>query len=450
MHSKKIIVIGGNAAGPSAAAKAKRVDPNADIKMFEAGEFISTGTCELPYLISGDIEDYRKIIFFDEKSFFEKKGVQVYTRHKVDSIDRKNRNLQITNLKDDSKHIYSFDKLIICTGSLPKKIPELTNQLNNVFYLKSVRDYLNIKKYCNNYSVKKVLIMGSGYIGLEATDAFTSQGIKVELMEKEQCTMPNGEIELQNLIAETIRKHGVEFHGSMERQKFIIDENVVKGIKREGRVKEYDLVLVSTGVAPNNSLSVNAKLEMGAFGGVKVNSRQQTSDHNIYAAGDNTEVFNLITNRPEYIPLATLAHSQGHVAGANAAGGHGISKPVVSNISVKIFDKTYSSVGITSQIAKELHLNYKTVSAISSNLVSVMPESSKVFGKIVFNPESRRIYGASFFGREEVVGYADIISTLIQNNIQGDKLFEINFNYTPPRSPFINLLSILGRKIREA
>ncbi len=450
MNSKKIIVIGGNAAGPSAAAKAKRVDPNADIKMFEAGEFISTGTCELPYLISGDIEDYTKIIFFDEKSFFEKKGVQVYTQHKVDSIDRKNRILQIMNLKDDSKHIYSFDKLIICTGSQAKKIPELTNQLKNVFYLKSVRDYLNIKKYCNNRSVKKVLIIGAGYIGLEAADAFTSQGIEVDIMEKEQYPMPNGEIELQNLIAETIWEHGVEFHGSMERQKFIIDENVVKGIKREGRVREYDLVLVSTGVAPNNSLSVNAKLNMGAFGGVKVNSRQQTSDHNIYAAGDNTEVFNLITNRPDYVPLATLAHSQGHVAGANAAGCHEISKPVVSNISVKIFNKTYSSVGITSHEAKKLHLNYKTVSAISSNLVSVMPESSKVFGKIVFNPESRRIYGASFFGKEEVVGYADIISTLIQNNIQGDKLFEINFNYTPPRSPFINLLSILGRKIREA
>lgn len=449
MKSKKIIIVGGNAAGPSAAAKAKRLDPNADVIMFEAGDFISTGTCELPYLISGDIDDYKKIIFFDEKSFLEKKGVKVYTKHIVENIDRLKKTILVKNLVEDSQQTFKYDKLILTTGSIVKKNPTLSDNLKNLFYLKTVSNFLQIKKYCDENNVNNVLIIGAGYIGLEVADAFKMVGKNVIVLDSHEHPMPNSEPEIQHLIKDTISEHGVDFIGNAGAVKYIIEDNFFKRFKFEGRMKEIDLVLVAIGFAPNSSLALKANLEMGAFGGIKVDSRLKTSDPNIFAAGDNIEVINKVTNRPDYMPIATIAHQQGHTAGANAAGAFEIMKPIVKNIAVKIFDRTFASVGLTSSEVSKMRYNSKSVSAITYNKVSVMPGSSKVFGKIIYNPDTKLIYGASFFGKEEVIGYADIISSFIQNRNSGDKLSEISFNYTPPSSPFINLLSILGRKIVE-
>jgi len=449
LKTKKIIVIGGNAAGPSAAAKAKRVNPEAEVIMFAAGEFISTGTCELPYLISGDIDDYKKIVFFDEKSFLEKKGVKVFTKHFVENIDRIRKIIQVKNLVDENVKTFSYDKLILTTGSVAKKIPVLSNNLKNLFYLKSVSDYLQIKNYSDNHNVKNVLLIGASFIGLEVADAFKSSGKNVIILDSQEHPMPNSEIEIQHLIEDTMTEHGVEFIGNAGATQYIIEENILKGFKYEGRTKEIDLVIVAIGFAPNNSLAVKANLDLGAFGGIKVDSKLKTSDPNIFAAGDNTEVVNQVTNRPDYMPIATIAHKQGHIAGANAAGAYEFMKPVIKNIAVKIFDKTYSSVGLTSNEVQKMRYVSKSVSAVSYNIIKVMPGSSKVFGKIIYNPDTKLIYGASFYGKEEVIGFADMIASFIQNKTPGDKLAEINFNYTPPRSPFINLMSILGRKIVE-
>jgi len=449
MKENKIIIVGGNAAGPSAAAKAKRIDPDAEVIMFEAGEFISTGTCELPYLISGDIDDYKKIVFFDEKSFLNKKGVKVHNNHVVEKIDRLRKTIYVKNLIDESEKRFQYNKLILCTGSVVKNIPTLSDNIENLFYLKSVSNYLQIKNYCNENNVQNILIIGASFIGIEVADAFKAINKNVIILDSQEHPMPYSEPEIQHLIKDTLTEHDVEFIGSAGAVKYIIEENRLKGVKYEGRVKEVDLVLVSIGSAPNTSLALNANLELGALGGIKVDSKLKTSDPNIFAAGDNTEVINKVTNRPDYMPIATIAHQQGHTAGANAAGAFEIMKPIVRNIAVKIFDKTYSSVGLSSSEAKKLKYNSKSVSAITYNIIKVMPGSSKVFGKIIFDPDTKLIYGASFFGHEEVIGYADIISSFIQNRLAGGKLSEVCFNYTPPRSPFINLLSILGRKIEE-
>jgi len=449
MKSKKILIVGGNAAGPSAAAKAKRVDSDAAVIMFEAGDFISTGTCELPYLISGDIDDYKKIVFFDEKTFLEKKGVKVYTKHLVENIDRMRKTILVKNLIEESEQTFQYDKLILATGSIVKKIPTLSDNIENLFYLKTVSNYLQIKNYCDKNSVQNVLIIGASFIGLEVADAFITAGKNVIVLDSQELPMPNSEPEIQHLIKNTMTEHGTEFIGNAGAAEYVIEENRLKGIKFEGRLKEIDLVLVSIGFAPNTSLALKANLEMGAFGGIKVDSKLKTSDPNIFAAGDNTEVINKVTNRPDYMPIATIAHQQGHTAGANSAGAFEFMKPVVKNIAVKIFDKTFASVGLTSSEVTKMRYISKSVSAITYNIIKVMPGSSKVFGKIIYNPDTKLIYGASFFGKEEVIGYADIISSFIQNKISGEKLSEISFNYTPPRSPFINLLSILGRKIAE-
>ncbi len=445
---KNIIVVGGNAAGPAAAAKAKRTDKSANVILFEASPFISTGTCEMPFIISGKIESYKKVVFFDDKSFYEKKGVKVFSRHKVEKINSRAKTVTVRNLETDEIKEYEYDKLILTTGSKPKVIPPLAKGYSNLFYLKSIPDLIKIENYLQTTNVKTALVIGAGYIGLETAEAFTEKGMEVTVVELEELPLPGAEPEIRNLAREELKEKGVRFFGGIPYE-FLFEGERIKGIKIEGRILEFDLVLSAIGVKPNTELAEQAGLELGRFGGIKTDAKQKTSDWNIYAAGDNVEITNAVTGKADYFPIATIAYSQSHVAGANAAGGNEFSLPVVPNIAVKIFDKNYASVGLTEAKAKEHFSNVKTVSAIGFSLIKVMPGSEKVFGKLVFETDTKRILGASFWGAKQTAAYADLVSALIRAKADYRTLAEIDYNYTPPLSPFINILSILGKKAKD-
>ncbi len=443
----KIIIVGGNAAGPAAAAKVKRIAPNADIVMFEASNFISTGTCELPYVLSGEIKKYEDIIFYDPDKFEKEKGVKVFVNHLVEKIDRKNKIIFVRNINLQTTFGKKYDRLILATGSRAKKIPGFSSELKNVFTLKSIGDLISIQSYLRNNSVKNILIVGSGYIGLETADALKKLGYNVSLLEKESSPMPGSEVEIQHLISDILEKNNIEFFEGADAVKYNKKDDKIISVKIAGRISDFDLIITAIGFEPNNDLAVVAKLELGKYGGLKVNNKLQTSDPNIFAAGDNIEVINKITGQYEYIPLATLAQKYGHIAGENAAGGNVFVSPVVKNIGVKIFDKYLVMVGINSLQAKLKNINFISVTAVVPNLVKVMPHSQNVFGKILIEKRSKLIIGACFLGGNEVSGYGDLIASFINNKTKADELAKINYNYTPPLSPFVNLLSVLGRKI---
>jgi len=446
---KRIIVIGGNAAGPSAAAKAKRVNPDAEVLLFEAGEFISTGTCELPYLFSGEIKDFNKIIFFTPETFLKEKGVQVFNNHIVKEIDIKCKGISVINKKTNSIVEFEYDKLILTTGSTPNEISDLPFTLENVFSLKSVQDYIKINSYLSSRKVQKILIVGSGYIGLEVADSLNKADYQVSILEKEQLPLPLSDKEVQFLIQDLLTKNSINFLSNDDQTKFIIGQNKLSQLKYNGLYIDFDLAIIAAGIMPNNRLATESGLKIGFHGGLIVDSKLKTSNPNIYAAGDNIEVKNFITRKNDYMPLATHAHSYGHIAGENAAGGNKIAEPVILNSAFQLCGKFISQVGLTLKQAEEFYVNSNSVSAVANNKVKVMPDSNKVFGKIIYDKYSQLILGASFVGSQEVSGYADLISIMIRNKISAMSLAETNFNYTPPLSPFVNLLSILGRKIKE-
>jgi NADPH-dependent 2,4-dienoyl-CoA reductase/sulfur reductase-like enzyme len=448
-RNKKIIIIGGNAAGPAAAAKAKRTDNNADVMMIEAGEFISTGTCELPYVLAGEIRDYQKIVFYSAETFEQEKGVKVLTSHLVEKIDRTKKTITVCNLKTGERFNLDYDKLILCTGSRPKIFSALPKSLSNVFTLKSVSDLIKIKNYISENKVFKALVIGAGYVGVEIADALKSLQLDVTLLDKEPLPMTSLEDETRRLVLDCLINKGVEYIGGSFDIKFNHNGNKFLSIKNEGRTIEYDIVLAAIGFEPNNNLAISSKLEIGTYGGIKVDQKLKTSDPNIYAAGDCIEIVNRITNRPDYIPLATIAHQCGHAAGENAAGGNVSVQPFIKNIAVKIFDKSLVCVGLNSVEAKQNGFTPISVHAITPNIIKVMPNSGNVFGKIIFDKNSGQILGANFFGNNEVIGFGDLICSMIIFKTKAKELANINYNYTPPLSPLINLLSILGRKIER-
>ena len=448
-RQNNIIVIGGNAAGPAAAAKAKRTAPDASVLMIEAGDYISTGTCELPYLLSGEIKEHEEIVFFNPETFEKEKGVKVLTSHFVEKIDTSKRIILVKNRKSGHKFEQPYDKLILSTGSKAKNIQAIPDNLENVFTLKSVADLLLIKSYLEINNVKNILIIGSGYIGLETADALISKGYIITMLEKEKLPMPGIEDETRNLAADLLKKNNVEYYGGVENVKYNHDGRKFKSVRLDGRVLEYEMVLLSVGFEPNNDLAVSSKLEIGRYGGIKVDQKLRTSNPNIYAAGDCIEIVNLITGRPDYFPLATIAHQAGHIAGENAAGGNAQFQPVVKNIGIKLFGRTLTAVGLNSTEAKAHGYNISSYSAVVPNLVKVMPKSENVFGKILIDKNTKQILGANFLGGTESVGYGDLISSLIRIKAKASELARINFNYSPPISPFVNLLSVLGRKIER-
>lgn len=449
MRNRRIIVISGNAAGPAAAAKAKRFNSSAEVILIEASPFISTGTCELPYLVSGVIDDFKKILFYDEKSFAEEKNVKVYTRHFVESIDRKNKKLEVRNLVEGSIYNFDYTSLILCTGSIAKHIIPLQPEIENCFYFKNVNDYLKLSKFLKG-DKKKFAIIGTGYIGLELTEAITSQGHEVILFEKENFPMPSAEPSIQKLILELLNKNSlVNFIPAETEIDWIKDEKMITAVKLGSRIIEINGVIAAAGFEPNSQIAISSGLGIGRSNGISVNKKLQTSDPIIFAAGDCIEVKNFITNQFEFLPVATLAQQTGHVAGENAAGGNAQFESVIKNVSVKIFSNYFAQIGITELESNRNNINCNSVEATANNLVQVMPDSKSTYGKIVFEKSSRRILGASFFGAREVDGYSNLISSLILQRTKVDHLSEINYNYTPPLSPFINLLSILGRKANQ-
>ncbi len=450
MKPGEIVIVGGNAAGPAAAAKAKRINPDAEVTIFESGSYISTGTCEIPYVLSGDVQNYKDVLFYSPETFKKEKGVDVFIKHFVEEINKKEKKVVVRNLINNNLFEYKYDKLILATGSNAKTLPNFPSDAQNVFTLKTISNLIEVKKYIQQNHVKNAAVIGSGYLGLEIVEALNKLNLNVSLIEKESLPLPSTEVEISYLIQELIKNRDITFYGNASNFKIYYDEKqkIITSLEIEGRLLEFDIIFVAVGFTPNISLALNSKIEIGKTGAIKVDNKLRTSDQNIFAAGDNIEVINAVTNRPDYIPLATIAHQCAHAAGENAVGGNVHIEPVIKNVAFKIFDKYFVSVGLTSIEAEKNGFYFSTVSDIQPNLVKVMPESSNVFGKIIYEKNSKRILGAAFLGGREVSGYGDLISAFIKTKQSAELLSKINFNYTPPLSPFINLLSVLGRKIK--
>jgi len=252
---------------------------------------------------------------------------------------------------------------------------------------------------------------------------------------------------LGDQILQILNQNKIEFIGNSDNVEPVISGDKLLGVKLIDKFIETDLVLLSIGFEPDTYLARNAKLEIGKTGAIKVDRYLKTSDRFIFAAGDNIEVINAVTGKPDYIPLATHAYELGHIAGENSAGGNLKYDPFVKNISVKIFDKFFTSVGLSYSQALKNGFEVEASFVKARNLVGIMPSSDYVLGKVLADKNSKRLIGGSFLGGKEVSGYADLLSALIKLKTPASTLSTINFNYTPPLSPFINLLSIIGKNI---
>ena len=438
---RRILVIGGLAAGPSAASKAKRVNPEVEVILFEEGSYISYGICELPYYIGGMIRDQRKLIVYTPEELERKKGVIVKTLHRVEKIFPTKRKMLVHDLTKDESVEYPYEKAIITAGSRTRRLNLPGEDAQNVFIVKSYEDGIGIKKYLDTEQPRKAVLIGGGYIGMEMAEVLTSSGLETTLLHRSDLPMAGLEVETRRAVADQLIEHGVHFVPNVQIESFVREAPRLSGRGRVARVLtnkgvfDSDLIILSIGVEPEVELAKDAGISLGETGAIRVDERQRTRTDNIYAAGDCCEVRNLVTNRPMYLPLATVASKAAWVAGENAAGGNAFFKGAIRAIAVKVFDLEVAQVGLGVEEAAEYGFDVAKELIQSHSKVAIMPGSKEITVILIFDKKSRRVLGANLFGGEGVTLRANTLAVAIQHRLTVDEVSQLDLAYAPPFSP---------------
>ena len=440
----KIAVIGGVAAGTSAAAKARRKNKNAEIVLFEKDYDISYAGCGLPYYISEVIEGREKVVINSPEDFSKKYNIDVKVGHEVLKINTDNKNLKYKDLSTNKEEKYDYDKLIITTGASPVMPPIPGHDLENIVPLRTVSDADRIKELVNKKDMKKATIVGAGLIGLEMAESFQEAGLEVSVIEKLPHVLPIISDEMSELVENHLREKNVNLIVGDGVSEFAGNKSVEKVITEKGKEIETDLVLMSIGVKPNVGLAKEAGIEIGETGAIAVNEKMETSIDDIYAAGDCAESKDLITDNPAWVPLGSTANKQGRTAGENAAGGNYEHKGILKTGITKIFDLTVARTGLLASEAKENGFEVEEVKIKGVDHAGYYPNLNKLHLKGVFDKNTNKILGATVIGENGADKRIDVLSTAIYSGLTANDLFQIDLAYAPPYSTPKDAAAVLG------
>jgi len=427
---RKIVIIGGVAAGASAAVKARRTDEEAEIVLLERGPHASFANCGLPYLISGVIGDREQLLVIPTERLAGRYMLDVRLRHEAIRIDRAAKTVEVRQAEDGRVYRETYDKLVIAAGSRPLR-PELPGgELAGVFTLSTVEDAVAIREYIQNNEVHFGAIIGGGYIGLECAEALVTLGLRVALLERLDQVMPTLSREMTAPIMAQLAGNGVDVHLSAEAEALLGREHL-KGLRlRGGEEVPADLLIIAAGVAPELELARESGLQVDL--GIVVDEWMRTSDPEIYAAGDIVLSRNLAGGNPMRVPLAGPANKQGRVAGCNAAGGDLRFAGVVGASVVKVFDLTVGRVGMHEEDARRAGYDPLVSYTHSSHHATYYPGAEVMAIKLIAERLGGKLLGAEIVGGAGVDKRLDVLATAIYAGLCVKDLEQLDLAYAPP------------------
>lgn len=425
---KELLIIGGVAAGATAAARARRIDNEVNITLLEAGADVSFANCGLPYYIGGDIAYRSSLILASEETFDEQYKVKVHTNTEALEIDRSNKQVKARNIQTGEEQTFSYDSLILAQGGKPVVPPLPGVDKDHVFQLWTLADMDRIDHYIKDKEPKKAVVVGGGFIGLEMVEALTKRGLHVTLVEMAKQVMPNLEGEFAGFITKELLDYKVKLKLGKSLQA-IEDTHI---LLNDGSTIDTDFVLLSVGVRPTLQLAKDAGLQIGGSGGLQVDNFLRTSDPSIFAAGDMVEIEHSQFGKRVRMPLAGPANRQGRIVGENALGGSVSYKGVSGTSIVKVFEAVAGSTGMGLQAAKAAGFSADAVVVHKASHTSYYPGSEKVSLMLVFDRENKKVLGAQAAGRVGVDKRLDVIATAIAGGLTIDDLAELDLAYAPP------------------
>ena len=431
----KILVIGSVAAGTSAAAKARRNSEQCEITVLEKGNDISYSGCGMPYLISGLVQQRQQLTPRDTEFFKERYNVNVRLHNQVEEIKPSEKVILVRDLGSNEQYIMPYDKLIICTGAMPI-IPSLPGvDLPNVVALRSMADLDILLDRLQASKPQKACVIGSGLVGLEMTESLTANGIEVTLIEKATAIMPYLDEDMAAWARLALERNGVNLVVGDEVTAIEGDSLGVKQvITRNGLQMETDLVILAVGVKPNVDLAQTAGIKIGSLGGILVNQYLQTSEPDIYAAGDCIETVSLITGNPIYRPMGSTANKTGRLAGQNCFGNQAAFNGVLGTSICKLFNTTIGLTGLTEQDARQHGYIPEVAHLIKPNHPDYYPGSSELIIKVIADKNSGRLLGGQVIGQEGADKRLDVLATCIYFKAHVNDLFQLDLAYAPPYS----------------
>lgn len=450
---ERLVVIGGVAAGMSAASSFKRLRPEAEALVIERDHFISYGACSLPYYISDDIKDINALLSLTPEAAQKDRGISVLTRHEAMSIDPATKTVVAVNLDTNEKKAIPYDKLVIATGGLPVVPPFPGVGLKHIYTLRNLHDGVEIKRFVNQWlsfepcigahcvyenplgiakRPMQAVIVGGGSIGMEMCEAFRKRSVEVTVFEKMDRVLGTMDTRITDIIEERIALEGVKLKKGYSVEGFESDDGEVARVKTDQGVFAADIVLLVIGSRPNTSLAVGAQIEMGAQGAIKVDDYLRTSVPDIFAAGDCAESKHIVTGKKVYIPLGATANKQGRIAGENAAGMMNVFEGVAGTAVTRIFDLEVARTGLAPLEASRESLDYFVSTIKGRSRSSAYPQGKQITVTYVVEKGSGRLLGAQMAGAEGVAHRIDTLAAALYNRMTVMDISRLDLAYAPP------------------
>ena len=460
MGSKKIVVIGGSAAGAKAAAKARRLDEFAEITLIQKAPDLSMASCGYPYYVGGVFNDRNQLLctpagIVRDPVFFDKaKAIKALVETEVVAIDRKGKQVVCRELKTGSELILSYDKLIISTGAKANRPPIPGIDLDGITNLLTMADTDYLRQICDQKKIHQAVVIGGGLIGVETCEALQLSGIKVTVVEALDQVLTFLDGELAHLVENHMQAKGAQVFTSNGVKEFLGRDGRLAGVRlADDTVIDCELAVMAIGVRPNSGLAIAAGLEIGKFGGITVNQYMQTSDPDIYAAGDCVEISSRISGEPTFAPMGDLANLEGRVAGENAILGNSVTFPGTYHTGIcKIFDFAAGSTGISEKAAKRMGLTeFETAVNASPDKPGFMGANLLV-SKMLVSTKDQRLLGYQCVGPGDVSKQIATAAMAILGKLTVEDLVNADLPYAPPFSlaidHFITSAHIIQNKLK--
>ncbi|HDX9589471.1 TPA: CoA-disulfide reductase [Bacillus pseudomycoides] len=427
----KYVIIGGDAAGMSAAMQIVRNDQEANVITLEKGEFYSYAQCGLPYAISGVIASTEKLIARSVDTFRDTYHIDAKVNHEVTRVDPASKKVYGIHTQTSEPFEFEYDRLLIATGVRPVMPNWKGSDLQGVHLLKTIPDAEKIMETLQNKNVEHVTIIGGGAIGIEMAETFVELGKKVRMIERNQHVGTVFDEDMAAYIHEEAKKHNIEVLTN-ENVKSFQGKEQVEFVETDKGTYETDLVLVSVGVKPNTDFLEGTEIIKNPKGAIQVNAYMQTNIEDIYAAGDCATQYHIIKEKHDHIPLGTTANKQGRIAGLNMVNKRRAFKGIVGTAVMKFMDITLGRTGLNEKEAEQLHLPYDIIKIDSTNIAGYYPSKKALHVKLLYRTDTKQLLGGQVIGEQGVDKRIDVLAMALFHKMTIHDLEDVDLSYSPP------------------